>query len=271
LRIAGTRMTLAYRDERPDGLRLRRSFRPVGHGMSAAFEQTIRTRYGATRTPRLMAGAIVRQGRSAPTTHHHYGIQFHLAPHLNLTLVGRTQASTTSPMSDRRGPLVVQAERADALAPWVVRTIRQRIDVPADQSRFQRAPVTSSRDEIVQRVLARVGRIEVSPTGDASPPSRPGVRQAVADDALPEVMAATAFAQPLTRVVHRIPPGAVSTPSATASDRETTRSTADIIEPAVARQGAPAPARIDVNRLTDDVIRAIDRRIIAQRERFGRG
>jgi hypothetical protein len=34
--------------------------------------------------------------------------------------------------------------------------------------------------------------------------------------------------------------------------------------------GAPAPAAIDVHRLTDQVIQAIDRRIVAQRERLGR-
>jgi hypothetical protein len=36
------------------------------------------------------------------------------------------------------------------------------------------------------------------------------------------------------------------------------------------RTDPPAPAAIDMNRLTDQVIQAIDRRIIAQRERLGR-
>jgi hypothetical protein len=50
-------------------------------------------------------------------------------------------------------------------------------------------------------------------------------------------------------------------------------------EPAAARRPARAltgqpnayvPGPIDVNRLTDEVVRAIDRRIVAQRERLGR-
>jgi hypothetical protein len=36
------------------------------------------------------------------------------------------------------------------------------------------------------------------------------------------------------------------------------------------RTNHPAPVPVDVHRLTDQVIQAIDRRIIAQRERLGR-
>jgi hypothetical protein len=38
----------------------------------------------------------------------------------------------------------------------------------------------------------------------------------------------------------------------------------------VTRTNPPAPAPVDVHRLTDQVIQAIDRRIVAQRERLGR-
>jgi hypothetical protein len=75
---------------------------------------------------------------------------------------------------------------------------------------------------------------------------------------------------PVPRVVRRLAPVASAVRGDAVSSEASTRSAPRIDVSSAARVAAAAPAAIDVERLTEQVIKGIDRRIIAQRERFGR-
>jgi hypothetical protein len=68
---------------------------------------------------------------------------------------------------------------------------------------------------------------------------------------------------PVPRVVHRNAGRAASAESQPATAKPTDAK-------AFSSTPATTPPAIDVERLTNEVVRAIDRRIIAQRERLGR-
>jgi hypothetical protein len=118
------------------------------------------------------------------------------------------------------------------------------------------------REQFVQYLGTRGKRIEAVATPDRL--TTKGLNKAPS----PGMSADLSLARPVSRVVRR--PVTASVPA----DRRLLPETATTLpEPrsvVASRTSPPAPAPIDVHRLTDQVIQAIDRRIIAQRERLGR-
>jgi hypothetical protein len=118
------------------------------------------------------------------------------------------------------------------------------------------------REQLVQYLGTRGKRIEAMAT-PASLTAR-GLHKAPS----PGMSADLSLARPVPRVVRRLV--AESAPD----DRQLIPATATTLpglqSMVASRTNPPAPAPIDVHRLTDQVIQAIDRRIIAQRERLGR-
>jgi len=107
---------------------------------------------------------------------------------------------------------------------------------------------------VVKRVASRGERIE--PWSPSALPASGGAVASGSWMSSPRVV-------PIPRVVHR--PVAPPPPA----EQQVTRATRTPIRPsAPSAQAGTAP--IDVERLTTEVVRVIDRRILAQRERFGR-
>jgi hypothetical protein len=110
------------------------------------------------------------------------------------------------------------------------------------------APVHPPDRRFVEYVHARARRVEATSGSAAAPVNAP-----------------------VPRVLRRLAPTASTTRADAASPEAGTRFAPRDDVSLAARHGAVAVApAIDVERLTEQVIKGIDRRIIAQRERFGR-
>jgi hypothetical protein len=210
-----------------------------------AFARALARRYEVGHARHL--GMALELRRAAPgvtvqPVHHHTHVQ--VAPRLVLSLLAwpRSPAGATEPAGTARS-------RPPAPELWLPRRtaagIRQTITMAADPAPPER---------LVRRLSARGERIvEVWPDLGA------GATTAVRPSA----------ALPVARVVLRQagrPAGSDHAPSRPDSSPSTARgwsaSTGDAPQ--------KLPASIDLHRLTDQVVQAIDRRIIANRERMGR-
>jgi hypothetical protein len=110
------------------------------------------------------------------------------------------------------------------------------------------APVYSRERHFVEYVHARARRVDAT-FGSASAP----------------------VTTPVARVVCRLAPAASTRRTDAASPEDGTHIARRVeTSPAAPRGAVAAAPAIDVERLTEQVIKGIDRRIIAQRERFGR-
>jgi hypothetical protein len=117
------------------------------------------------------------------------------------------------------------------------------------------------REQLVHDLSARGTRIDAVATPGSLTPS--GFNNAPS----PGTRGNLPLARPVSRVVRRSV--SVFTPDDRGLPAETPM-TPPGRRPVASRTYPPAPTPMDVNRLTDQVIQAIDRRIIAQRERLGR-
>ena len=240
------------------------SFRPItSGGIRRMAKPTIRAGGAASRLARALAR---RYGQLAPRPilpmiHRHrrgYGRNFlrvlaaryHVAwyPHLHPALA--TSGSHRRLATDRSGPVVrpVRTHREHRLVERIratVRTIIERI----------------TRVEILARPGVRVLRTASRPEAGAVPPGKaplPGwaqpppmlvARQRIADRTEPMP------AHSSSDVIAARPPAAATTPLRWA-------------EPAT---GSLPLGRLQIERLTEEVIRGIDRRFVSLRERMGRG
>jgi hypothetical protein len=118
------------------------------------------------------------------------------------------------------------------------------------------------REQLVRDLSARGTRIDAVATPGSLTPS--GFNNAPA----PGTRANLPLARPVSRVVRR--PVSVFTPDNRGLPAETPMTLPGRRPAVVSQTHPPDPTPMDVNRLTDQVIQAIDRRIIAQRERLGR-
>jgi hypothetical protein len=183
--------------------------------------------------------------------------RLHLAPHLRLTVLARS-GPEGAPSAGRATRQWVAQERSAASRP----AGQPPVAVPGHQplalvvGRLQagRLVETVPVETIVNRLARRGVRVE---TVGAPRPQ------------LPQSEGSTAGApRPVPRVVRRS--GAVGTGDDQPPAAETFAA-ASRTRPATAQvPGHGELPSLDLNRLTDQVVQAIDRRIIAQRERLGR-
>lgn len=250
------------------GLRLaRRSSRfafGVLHVRWDAWARTIADRYARRPTWQApLALALVQRWRPVsflqPVSHYS---SFTIAPRVALTVVP---------------PAWVVAGPAGTMpVPPLPRILRQSPDerlVRRLQSREQIEMIRTER--LARRLVARGERIEAAAPGTwpvARPVATAGPRSVERPADVPELTSMPPPLLPVLRVVHRPPgvpgqsePGRLSnmaTPGAHSAETTTRPGW-----PAVPGRDGPA---VDLNHLTDQVIQAIDRRIIAHRERLGR-
>ena len=117
-------------------------------------------------------------------------------------------------------------------------------------------PATEPRPRLQPAIQG--GRVEAN-SRTAQPTSRksPNGRN---DASIPRV-------RPVPRVVRRPQTSALQQPTSAASPAPARATTNN---PMVSTWPVPTAKLVDVNRLTDEVVRAIDRRIVAERERLGK-
>jgi hypothetical protein len=187
---------------------------------------------GLERTMRQRSWPIVAVQR-----HNHAGV-LHFSPRIAITLM----------------PTVRTRSAQEPLLPW-------RADKKAAQS-----PRTEARQAALRRILAREQRV------------RPGVAP---QDILREALGAAPAAQertvqrprfkPVEMASRRLP--SAPKPERAAPDVAPERKYVERDEPLVRLRPIPVPASLtatELGRVTDHVVRALDRRLVAQHERRGR-
>ena len=220
---------------------------PSGVG---SFVQALMERYNGWQTHWSSLDLELRRQPSGMTMSPLYHqVQVHVAPHLNLTVPGETHILHQRSMERVERTLrehlvhylVARGTRIDAVARQESLTARgfNRVLPPGNGMRSE---AVATQDSLTAR-------------GSNKAPS-PGTR---ADFPL---------ARPVPTVVRR--PVTELVPEDRGFPAETAMPLSGRRPAVVSRTNPPAPASVDVNRLTDQVILAIDRRIVAQRERLGR-
>ncbi|RME47804.1 MAG: hypothetical protein D6791_04890 [Chloroflexi bacterium] len=288
LESAGNRIQLAHRD-----VRVIRAGHPSMPALGVAsradrLARTIAQRYRGRpgRWPGL--GVVFRRPQAGvlwqPVYHQ---ARWNLSPRLSLTVL-MPQAATIRP-ADVPAPSPSPAvpgremyfERQTALAPVVTRL--QPVILKALAPPTGSEPSPQSRSVIAERVLVRQ-RVETTTTeelirrlverGQRIEPGRPGRQPAkpmpTVESAVPVVRTArlASIVSPVPQVIHR---PAMTAVEAGAMERPIwPRSPGANGTFAGAGQHAPDLSQVDVGRLTDQVVRTIDERMIAYRERLGR-
>jgi hypothetical protein len=233
------------------GLRVATGTRPGS--LAAAFAMALLARYQGRQERRWGVDFAFRRRPSSVTLQPVYQrLGLHLAPRLSLTVLAP--------------PRPAEALNAPAApARWVGRIERQVVREP-----ILRPPGAAVRERLVTHLVTERERVEAGAT--------PGRRRADRDDAGPLVPSRGRFAPmapPVPRVVQR--PAAVTTMDSQ-SPSAAFAATAEVQggdgfgarRPGGSAAGPLEAGAVDVKRLTDQVIQAIDQRIIAQRERLGR-
>lgn len=223
---------------------------------AVAFATALLARYLARGARWTRLGLFFRQERLRGSGLSQYLIplQVRVAPRLHLTLLHYGGPSTFTPPI----PMTVSA------APdWSLRqpvgsghTEAQTVDrVRWRARRAHRSERALERSEITRRLLRRTARVEM-----VAVPGRPLPRQpAPGPGAAGQPVAATAPARPVRRVLRRTA-GEEEEPSAHPFTRQE-RSFGGHDQPTLA---------VDINRVTEQVMQQLDRRILAHRERTGR-
>jgi hypothetical protein len=244
-------LNIVHRNVRVTAPGVRFAHRTSLQGGADAFAQTVMRRYEGWQARQSRLDLVFEQGRGLISHHAHYWTQVHLAPRLALTLV-------TGP--DAPGQRPAQGLESHA--------VRQPVSGPPEPNR---------REQLVRRLVTRGKRIDlVAIPGVARIPQTGSSRGILPAMGMEEDMILPmAPARPVPRIVRR--------PIATITDSPPL--TGEIVDVSGSWPVWPKPSRtggtsvgsqpdippLDLNRLTDQVIRAIDHRIIAQRERLGRG
>jgi hypothetical protein len=248
--------------------RLRRAHRAARGVRVAEFARAVTQRYAAAQVPwPALDLALRRPWPGVILNRISHRAQVYLAPHLTLTALrwsGQRRADGGS--ADWSAP--------EGLKPRVGPQIGIPLVRPFPVASFASTAV----DRLVRRLAGRRERIEswripaASPIGGVSRTRNPGTDRERSRDARRGIEAPPRLPQE-----HAIPmvfrrPRATPTQSA-ATDPVPDNPRLLAHGWAWTADGARRPASpepIDVNRLTDQVIQTIDRRIVAQRERMGR-
>jgi hypothetical protein len=226
---------------------------------AVAFAAALLARYLARGARWARLGLFFRQERSRGTGLRQYltPLQVRVAPHLHLTLLRYGGPSTFAP------PIPMTATAAPD---WSLRQpvgtghaearpvdrIRWR-GRPARRGAAQRSERVLDGSEITHRLLRRATRVEM-----VADPGHPLPRQLAPGAEQP--VAATAPARPVRRVLRRTAGGDEEEPSARPFTRQ---------ERQFGGHDQLALA-VDINRVTEQVMQQLDRRILAHRERTGR-
>jgi hypothetical protein len=217
--------------------------KPIGvmvhNSRHADFARSILARYGlvsgrpgwAERILRRAAFGVVMQPIIQRS-------QFRFAPRFSLH-------QTTLPVVVRRDSQPVTVITRVVLPAETLESVRTRREMQVVREMVRQR---LQRTETLYRRLAQRGQ-RIEPGGQTTQP--PSVF--ASEDGAPMVLRAQ---PPVPREVVRNTPPEAETP------------VGEVRRPAAP---AEAPPQVDVNRLTEDVIRAIDQRIIARRERMGKG
>jgi hypothetical protein len=259
----GNRMTIVHRDVRVTARGLgigHRNGSPGPAGLAQrvnAMLAAIARRYARWqgRWPHLHP-ILGHPGRGITLQSVVHRTQLHLVPHLRLTVLARSgpEGAPSAESATRRGP-VQERSTASRLAgqPPAAAPGHQPLEMLVGRLQAGRLVETVPVETIVNRLVRRGVRVETVGT------PRPQ---------LPQFEGSTAEAmRPVPRIVRRTaaamsgdnPPTAAETFAVTSSPR-----------PAMAQVPGHGEPPLDLNSLTDQVVQAIDRRIIAQRERLGR-
>lgn len=221
------------------------------HARAAAFAQAITDRFTVRALPWLPQSLTFKQDRPGVAVQYlQQHSHTHVAPRLALTVLAWPAAQPGSAAHEPARPasrLRVEQE---------IRTLRTVI----------RLSESSAPEQLVHRVLAQSRRVEGMPPAAHLQASRSLLREPASAEA---AELETPMVQPVPRIVRRLAPVEADQ---VASMRPAEGSRPVRGEGLRATGTSPRPPEqvIDVNRLTDQVIQAIDRRIIAQRERLGR-
>lgn len=259
----GNRMTIVHRDVRVTARGLGAGHRNGPSGPTglvprvSAMLAAIARRYARWqgRWPHLhpILGHPGRGITLQPAVHR---TQLYLAPHLRLTVLARSgpEGTPSAGRPTRRGP-VQERSTLSRLAGQhpVAAPGHQPLEMVVGRLQAGRLVGTVPVDTIVNRLVRRGVRVETVGTPRPQLPQSEG-----------SMAEAT---RPVQRVVRRTaaamsgdnPPTAAETFAAASRPR-----------PAMAQVPGHGEPPLDLNRLTDQVVQAIDRRIIAQRERLGR-
>jgi hypothetical protein len=245
--------------------------RPMTIAPVSAFVQQLGQRY-AHRA--IGGGSDMALRRSTPAvtlSPHYHRTQVQLAPRLQLTLWQRILPSPNATAAKEiQAPLsltrletqVLHRDRSPVLESLTVLeqpTVTRVRHLQQEQTRWvrhlQRQPIeTVFTEQLVQRLVDRGGRVETVAT------------------------ARTAAPAPLTQTVpqgDRVQPVAQVVKQAVIQLADATIAAATASQPLLLPTPAPMPradaaAPVDVNRLAEQVIQTIDRRLLAYRERLGR-
>ena len=213
-------------------------------GLARRIVERFRPRRGA---PRRVAEVLLRrQRRLSMRRLFNVGVTVHLHRHTGSTLmhtVGRVVRTTAAP------PTVLRSQTLPAALPVAVRTIEHVM--------FQRILARGVRRETLTRDRRSTVTRELAPSPSSATPRVPDA------------------ARPVEFVLRRAAPAVVDTDQrgrsvADALPRSFARTP---ITDGASRSAAAAPtiplSPSELARLTDDVVRAIDRRFVAHRERRG--
>jgi hypothetical protein len=194
---------------------------------------------------------VFRRDRPMVTAHYvQQHMHMHFAPRLNLTVLA-WQSERRDSASDR--PILPEARLRIDQETHVLRTLVHSIE-------------SSGLEQLVYRVVTQGQRIEAG-TSAISAPLAPGLLTKPAASA--PAFSTVPDMPPVRQVVRRagpletdpaVPGRAAASPHGV---NQAANQTANL-------KPQPSNPAVDVNQLTDQVVKIIDQRIIAQRERLGR-
>lgn len=207
------------------------------HG--AEFAQAIWERYTGRVWPWSPQSLVLRQDRPAVAGQYlQQHLHTHIAPRLNLTVL-TWPARSNDPLN---GAPILPMTRV---------RVEPEMHVPRT---FIQTAASSAPEQLASRVIASNRRVEAGPV---TTPANSKARLPILG------------VQPVPRTVrHEAPMETERGSSTRPAESSPTESQAEL--KAGNSRPRPGEGSLDLNQLTDQVIRAIDHRIIAQRERLGR-
>lgn len=252
-------------------------------GRSSRFARAVLGRHGL-RPGRVtpVEATLLRRAAPALTWHLHLRRdEVRVEPRLQLTLA-------TARGVERRELRETRVERGDrAAAPPPVATVVRRSLLERDL-RVVETRVAREANAVLRRVLARATRVEAGAPAPGATPAHAPLRfpavPAGSAASAPRPASATpaeapAYAPPRLPAPPAVPLVTLPRPAAPAPPAAELRGALaaagfDAATLAAARNAPAAavspPAPVDVERLTESVLDAIDRRVVARRERLGR-
>ena len=204
-------------------------------------QRYLRMRMGDPWPEQILAAAGTPVAVSAPQQH------WHLAYAPRVTLQLATSDRSAPMVAPSQGPAPMQERVVQQEGPRFVSTLIERV-----LNHSERVDAL----KIIGRAEPAVMRHE---TGESSAPERQTTTTPVAEGRVQRVLRTDKAAS----IAKAVPAGSLPSPQTAAS----TRRDAPTYEHAASPQKAP---QINIEHLADRVVHAIDRRLLAQRERYGR-